>query len=99
MKSFRLLLVTMLTLAGIGQVRAQEAYAVVTKNADSQPVSVTFYYDNNKSSFGTDVTVVEDLNATNVYKQWAGATLTSATFDSSFKNYTGLTSLYHGVQP
>ena len=95
MKKLRLLFVALLAFAGVAQAVAQEAYAVVTTNDREKPVSVTFYYDANKASFeGTGVTIVSDLNASNVYQNWAETTLTSATFDASFANYDGLTSLY-----
>ncbi len=94
MKKLRLLFVALLAFAGVAQAVAQEAYAVVTKNDSDQPVSVTFYYDTNKASYeGTGVTIVDDLNAGSVYDNWTSSTLASATFDASFANYHGLTSL------
>ena len=94
MKQLRFLLVAMMAVVKTMSVQAQEAYAVVTMEF-GYSTSVAFYYDNNKSSFiGTDVTIVDDLNADNVYSQWTSTGLTSVTFDASFKNYTGLTSLY-----
>lgn len=85
-----------MALTGFASAQAQEAYAVVTKNSDNQPVEVTFYYDTNKASFEgkPNITVFNDLNDANASSNWTGPTLTSVTFDESFKNYTGLTSLY-----
>ena len=82
-----------MALTGITSTQAQEAYAVVTKNADNNPVAVTFYYDTNKASF-PESNVWSELNDQYAYSHWTGATLTSVTFAPSFKNYTGLTSLY-----
>ncbi|MBR5036303.1 MAG: BspA family leucine-rich repeat surface protein [Prevotella sp.] len=94
MKQLRFLLVAMMTVVNTVSVQAQEAYAVVTMEYGN-PTSVAFYYDTNKSSFvGTDVTIVDDLNAADVYSRWTSTALTSVTFEASFKNYTGLTSLY-----
>ena len=70
-------------------------YAVVTKNADSKPVAVTFYYDTQKDSRTADnTTIVTKLNSTSAYREWADATLTSVTFDPSFAGFHDLTSLY-----
>ncbi|MBR5698248.1 MAG: BspA family leucine-rich repeat surface protein [Prevotella sp.] len=94
MKQLRFLLVAMMTVVNTVSVHAQEAYAVVTME-HGYSTSVAFYYDTNKSSFvGTGVTIVDDLNAADVYSRWTSTALTSVTFDASFKNYTGLTSLY-----
>ena len=51
MRKLRFILATLLAIASTASTQAQEAYAVVTKNADNQPVEVTFYYDINKASF------------------------------------------------
>ena len=84
-----------MAMTGITSAQAQEAYAVVTKNADNKPVAVTFYYDTYKASFEgqPNITVFDDLSSDNAYSEWACATLTSATFAPTFKNYTGLTTL------
>ncbi|MBP5323315.1 MAG: hypothetical protein J6Y84_05930 [Bacteroidaceae bacterium] len=59
---------------------AQEAYAVVSADQSS----VTFYYDNQKAA----------RNGVNLsYSNWATENLITATFDASFANYDGLTSL------
>ena len=71
------------------------AYAAVEKNAEGKAVAVTFYYDKDKETRKAEgKTIVRTLNSPNAYQEWAGSTLTSVTFDSSFKDYTGLTSLY-----
>ena len=93
MKKFRFLLALLMAMTGITSAQAQEAYAVVTKNSDNQPVEVTFYYDTNKASF-PESNVWSELNDQHASSHWTGTTLTSATIDLSFKNYTGLTSLY-----
>ena len=90
---FKHLILLLLALITTTKAVAQEAYAVVTMES-GYATSVAFYYDNNKSSFdGTDVIIVDDLNADNVYTKWTSTGLTSVTFDASFKNYTGLTRL------
>lgn len=78
-----------------------EAYAVVVKNEEEKPVSLTFYYDDQKANRGGEgITIVDIVDGTqNEYKAWTGTyaepnqSMTTATFDVSFKNYTGLTRL------
>ena len=84
-----------MALTGFASAQAQEAYAVVT-NEDGAHVAVAFYYDTYKNSFsGLDnTTVVENLNEEGVSNKWCGSSVRTVTFDESFKNYTGLTSLY-----
>lgn len=68
---------------------ATQAYAVVEKNAEGK-TAVSFYYDAKKSlRSGEGVKIVDELNC----EKWIGETLTTATFDSSFKDYDGLTML------
>ena len=95
MRKLRFILATLLAIASTAGAQAQEAYAVVT-NEDGVHVAVAFYYDTNKASFsGLDnTTVVENLNEEGVYNKWCGSSVRTVTFDESFKNYTGLTSLY-----
>ena len=75
-------------------------YAVVTKNAEGNPQTVTFYYNTNMASHeGDGVTIVRRLNTSDAYEGWAGSyqstsPLTTATFDPSFANFDALTSLY-----
>ena len=85
----------LMALTGFASAQAQEAYAVVT-NEDGAHVAVAFYYNTNKNSFnGLDnTTVVENLNEEGVSNKWCGSSVRTVTFDESFKNYTGLTSLY-----
>ena len=85
----------LMALTGFASTQAQEAYAVVT-NEFGAHVAVAFYYDTNKASFsGLDnTTVVENLNEEGVYNKWCGSSVRTVTFAESFKNYTGLTSLY-----
>ena len=70
-----------------------EAYAVVAVVEEGK-TSVTFYYDGKKATRVSEGTIVTIGNGGNsVSQSWAGETLTSATFDPSFRDYTGLTSV------
>ena len=73
------------------------AYAVVVKNEEDKPVSVTFYYDDQKSTREGENITIYNITTGSTH-EWSGSnssvsTITEATFDVSFKNYTGLTTL------
>ena len=82
------------------------AYAVVVKNEEEKPVSVTFYYDDQKANRGGEnISIVDITDGSTEKEVWnpmwknnpsgeQNVTLTNVTFDKSFKDFNGLTSLY-----
>lgn len=82
------------------------AYAVVVKNEEEKPVSVTFYYDDQKANRGGEnISIVDITNGSTEKEVWnpmwqnrpsgeQNVTLTTVTFDKSFQDFDGLTSLY-----
>ena len=82
------------------------AYAVVEKNEEEKPVSVTFYYDDQKANRGGEnISIVDITDGSTEKEVWnpmwknnpsgeQNVTLTNVTFDKSFKDFNGLTSLY-----
>lgn len=66
--------------------KPREAYAVLSIDS----TSVTFYYDEHKIRRKG---LIIDFPCSSPYP-WANATLTTATFDNSFANFDGLTSLH-----
>ena len=80
------------------------AYAVVEKNEEDKPVAVTFYYDDQKANREGTIVDITDGTTTGQVEVWnpqwnhspfgeQNATLKAATFDKSFKDFDGLTSL------
>ncbi len=92
MQKFRFLLAALLAIVGASSMKAQsdpEPYAVLDGTA------LTFYYDNQKASVDPGKTVYDFPTPISWIPGWASnSTITIATFDESFDNYTGLKDAY-----
>ena len=92
MQKFRFLLAALLAIVGASSMKAQsdpEPYAVLEGTA------LTFYYDNQKASVEPGKTVYDFPTLSSWIPGWSdNATITIATFDESFDNYTGLKDAY-----
>ena len=67
-----------------------EAYAVLTVNEGGEGKTLTFYYNNQKPAVGGDISAVYDIPWGIVPGWRTNSTITTVTFDESFKDYNGL---------